>query len=597
MEKDLLRGHLKALTEILLKEQNGEGFWTGKLSSSALSTATSIVALKINGNPEDNYSVQSGLNWLYLNINSDGGFGDTPESESNVSTTLLSYAAICYCNNNDQKSSGILSSVEKYLVTKDITLKSTDITASILRFYGSDYTFSVPILSMLAICGVINDDAVKYIPRLPFELSLLPASYYRFFNLQVVSYAIPALIGVGIYIHSKRKSGFSFGNIYRNRCITPAIKKLTGIMPASGGFLEAIPLTAFVIMSLTASNNENNEVVKKGINFLKNQQRPDGSWPIDTDLSTWVTTLSIKALGPELKSVLPEDKLQKLRNHLLSIQYKEKHPFNGAKPGGWGWTNFSGSVPDADDTPGAILALLEMYDGSHVDKTAVINGCIWLLDLQNSDGGFPTFCKGWGRLPFDSSSADLTGHALLAMIGTIDFLKNEMPGPLKRRLNRSVLKAARFLKRRQAADGQWVPLWFGNQYTLNKKNPVYGTAKVCTYLIDCLKYNSLYSDLRKDLSEMIGSAQNFLLAQQNSDGSWGGEKNIAGSIEETSLSISALAIKDREACIKAFKWLSTKDKFENLRPAPIGLYFAALWYDEKLYPLVYYCEALRRFLI
>jgi squalene cyclase len=596
METDLLRVRLQTLTEILLKEQNGEGFWTGRLSSSALSTATSIVALKINGNPEDNSHVQSGLNWLYLNINSDGGFGDTPESESNVSTSLLSYAAICYCNNNDQKGKIILNSVEKFLESKGITINGKDITSSVLAFYGKDYTFSVPILSMLVICGVINDDAVIYIPRLPFELSLLPASYYRFFNLQVVSYAIPALIGVGIFIHSIRKSRLSFGNIYRNRSIDPAIKKLISIMPASGGFLEALPLTAFVSMCLTASNNNNNEVVKRGIIFLKNQQRTDGSWPIDTDLSTWVTSLSIKALGPQLKSVLSDEKLQKVKKHLLAVQYKEKHPFNGAKPGGWGWTNFSGSVPDADDTPGAILALLEMYQGSSEEISALINGCLWLEELQNTDGGFPTFCKGWGRLPFDSSSADLTGHVLLALIRTIDILKEEMPVALKHRLKRSIKVAINFLKEHQADDGHWVPLWFGNQLTGNRKNPVYGTAKVCVYIIDCLKYDSLTTDLRDDLSEMIGSAQDFLISQQNSDGSWGGEKETSGSIEETSLAISALAINNKEACLKGFEWLKENTVDDKLKSAPIGLYFAMLWYDEKMYPLVYYIEAMRRFI-
>lgn len=591
-----LRVRLKTLTEILVKEQNEEGFWSGKLSSSALSTATSIVALKIKGSPDDSSNVKSGLNWLYLNINSDGGFGDTPESESNVSTSLLSYAAICYCNNNDQIGTYKLKVIEKYLETKGITLNSHNITASILEFYGSDYTFSVPILSMLVICGVIGDDAIRYIPRLPFELSLLPSSYYRFFNLQVVSYAIPALIGVGIFIHTKRKSRFSFGNIYRDSCIAPAVKKLISIMPDSGGFLEAIPLTAFVSMCLTASNNNNNDVVKKGISFIKNKQRPDGSWPIDTDLSTWVTTLSIKALGPELKSILPEDKIQNLKKHLLSIQYKEKHPFNGAKPGGWGWTNFSGSVPDADDTPGAILALLEIYQGSSEEISALINGCIWLADLQNSDGGFPTFCKGWGRLPFDSSSADLTGHALLAMIGTVHLLKKEIPVPLKRRLNKSVLKAIGYLKKHQADNGHWVPLWFGNQLTRDKKNPGYGTAKVCTYLIDCLKYESLDTDQRADLQVMICLSQNYLLSQQNPDGSWGGEKGTSGSIEETSLAISALATNQKETCLKGFKWLNENTLDYKLKSAPIGLYFAMLWYDEKMYPLVFYIEALRRFI-
>ncbi|MEZ6048428.1 MAG: hypothetical protein R3C11_23220 [Planctomycetaceae bacterium] len=39
----------------------------------------------------------------------------------------------------------------------------------------------------------------------------------------------------------------------------------------------------------------------------------------------------------------------------------------------------------------------------------------WLLDLQNRDGGWPTFCRGWGALPFDRSAPDLTAHALRAL--------------------------------------------------------------------------------------------------------------------------------------------------------------------------------------
>ena len=42
---------------------------------------------------------------------------------------------------------------------------------------------------------------------------------------------------------------------------------------------------------------------------------------------------------------------------LLQCQHVEGHPFTGAEPGGWGWSDLSGAVPDADDTPGAMLAL------------------------------------------------------------------------------------------------------------------------------------------------------------------------------------------------------------------------------------------------
>jgi squalene-hopene/tetraprenyl-beta-curcumene cyclase len=365
-------------------------------------------------------------------------------------------------------------------------------------------------------------------------------------------------------------------------------------MPESGGFLEAIPLTGFVAMCLIASGKAENVVVSKGIRFLENQQREDGSWPIDTNLSTWVTTLSVKALGPQLTSVIPEGKLTQLKKHLLSIQYKEQHPFNGAKPGGWGWTSFSGSVPDADDTPGAILALLEMYDGSKELNDAVIAGCSWLIDIQNSDGGFPTFCKGWGKLPFDSSCADLTGHALLAFISTLDKLNGKLPDHLRSRILKSAGQAIAYLQKHQSPDGHWLPLWFGNQQTDGYKNPVYGTARVSVYLSDCLTRKPVMGELEEKLIAMNTLAQKFLLLQQNEDGSWGGTKNIPGTVEETSLAISALIGRDNKVCDKAFSWLEKNADIQCLPSSPIGLYFAALWYDEQMYPLVFYAEALRR---
>lgn len=577
--------------EKLISEQNQDGFWTGELSDSALSTAVAIVALKIAGFKNDESRIDTGYSWLRNNINSDGGYGDTRDSLSNVSTTLLCYSAVSYCQTGGD-GEVILKSMEKWLSGQGISLDPATITKSVLKFYGSDYTFSIPILSMLIVCGVIPLSSAGKIPGLPFELTLLPASLYRFFNMRVVSYALPALIGVGIYLHRTKGSKKLLKGKIRDSFVNPAIRKLDSLLPESGGFLEAIPLTGFVAMCLIASGETENKTVGKGIEFLRNQQREDGGWPIDTDLSTWVTTLSVKALGSEIKFALPVEKISRLRNHLLGLQYKKVHPFNGAKPGGWGWTSFSGSVPDADDTPGAILALLEMYAGTREEITAINNGCKWLADIQNSDGGFPTFCKGWGRLPFDKSCADLTGHALLAMIESSAMLKDNIPQSSQASVKKSIDKAIHFLEKHQSKEGAWLPLWFGNQLTEGNTNPVYGTAKVCVYLSDCLQ-PGIDNRLKEKISAMVSAAGNFLLNQQNKDGSWGGSIGVTGTIEETSLAICALAGRNDAACLRGFNWLDSRDE---IKASPIGLYFALLWYDEKLYPLIYYIEALRRFL-
>ena len=594
--KEQLKTQYHKLIDLLIPEMNAEGFWTGRLSSSALSTAVAIVALKIQGATEHQAKIKHGLNWLLNHINEDGGFGDTPESQSNVSTSLLSYSAIHFCGQSEEPEKTALKGIEKYLLTQNISLDPDNITTSVLQFYGKDYTFSVPILSMLVICGVMDEKSCSNIPQLPFELMLLPSSWYSFFNLRVVSYALPALIAMGIFIYKKRKDHNPLMGLIRRKAIRPSLKKLSQIVPESGGFLEASPLTGFVNMCLVSSGIDDHPVVKKGIEFLLNQQRTDGSWAIDTDLSTWVTTLAIKAIGTDIRKFLPEHIIHTLKRHLLNLQYRERHAFNEALAGGWGWTNYSGSVPDVDDTCGAILALLEMYQDSEEENLAIINGCKWLLAQQNNDGGFPTFCRGWGRLPFDSSCSDLTGHAFCALLSAVEKLGENLPEKLKNKFIQSALKGLEYLKKKQREDGSWLPLWFGNQLTADKTNPVYGTSKVAIYLSKCLEYKITDEKTRNKLNDLLRNTLNFLLSQQNDDGSWGGARGVKGSIEETALAVSAFSGEYEMQCTKGFQWLQKKFEFEGLPSAPIGLYFASLWYDEKLYPLIYYIKALQSFL-
>lgn len=589
---DRITQRYNELTALLISKRNSEGFWTGRLSNSALSTSVAIVALKLSGNRDDRNRVEDGFMWLCRNINSDGGYGDTPESVSNLSTTLLCYSAIHFCQDGDS-GKHVLAEMDKWLAGNGISIDSPGVVRSILDVYGSDYTFSVPILSMLTLCGVIPASSLDSIPRLPFELTLLPASFYRFLNLRVVSYALPALIGVGIYHHRTRRKGFPGIRQIREKLIKPAIKKLDGLLPESGGFLEAIPLTGFVAMCLIECGETENRTVLKGLDFLRNQQRDEGGWPIDTDLSTWVTTLSIKAMGEDINMFLKQKEIDTLRDHLLKLQYTTRHPFNGASPGGWGWTSYSGSVPDADDTPGAILALLLLLSGKDAEISAIENGCRWLTGLQNKDGGFPTFCRGWGKLPFDRSCADLTGHALLALLKSVEMLHDKMDKKLLADIDRTISKATFYLEKHQSDDGSWLPLWFGNQLTDDKTNPVYGTAKVCIYLSGIPGFERPGEEYKVRIQKMMAKARAYLLRQQNNDGSWGGKKGTRGSVEETSLAISALAGIYTGECARGINWLMSRDQ---IAAAPIGLYFAMLWYDEELYPLIYSVEAVGRFL-
>jgi hypothetical protein len=216
--------------------------------------------------------------------------------------------------------------------------------------------------------------------------------------------------------------------------------------------------------------------------------------------------------------------------------------------------------------------------------------------MQNNDGGIPTFCRGWGRLPFDRSCADLTGHSLLAWTKALDVLGDKVPKGIQKKILQSIKRALHYLQKHQNLDGSWLPLWFGSQRSTDKKNPVYGTAKVGIYLFDCLNCKNLNGLFRKSISGMAIGALEFIEKQQNIDGSWGALKGTPGTIEETSLALSLIIDTYPEAAAKGFEWVESYINENGLKSSPIGLYFASLWYDEKMYPVIFYLEALRRML-
>ncbi len=595
IKKQEIEQRVNELGTFLVSELKPEGYWEGRLSSSALGVAVAVAAFYFDNPKLHTKEINSGLNWLRSNINTDGSFGDTPESPGNVSTSLLVYAAANLFREEKNWIIPFQKQIARYLLKQNIDISSSQVSKVILEHYQKDYTFSVPILAMSGLCGIPDKDAFKYIPQLPFELSLLPRQFYRLLNLSVVSYAIPALVAVGIVIFKKKDSNF-FWRTVRRFSIPKALKILHRMLPESGGYLEAIPLTAFVTLSLINAGYGETEVVKKGIWFLKNTQREDGGWPIDVDLSTWVTSLSVKAFRSNLDGFIHSDLQDKIADHFKLIQNNTVHPFNGTRPGGWGWTNYPGSVPDGDDTPGTILALIKLQPKERVKKE-VLAGCQWLFRLQNTDGGFPTFSRGWGKLPFDQSCSDLTGHNLLAFSSVLNVYKDEFSLRHKKRLQKSFDKALNYLEKNQREDGSWLPLWFGNQQTKEHTNPVYGTAKVVTYLKDSLNHNWLSKNLKQRLKVLIQRGTRYLVYVQNGDRSWGAAKYIPGTMEETALAVSALAsVEYREICESGLIWLNTFYKQNGLKAAPIGLYFASLWYDEKLYPVTAYLEALSRML-
>ena len=607
---------------LLLKERKDDGHFVGELSASALSTATAVSALSFYLNRKTlsvdqrqtiEQTIEASIAWILNQQNEDGGWGDTDKNYSNISTTMLVEAAIEAAGLTDDHLPAIENARQYISAQGGIDgLRSR---------YGKDKTFAVPILANCAMAGIVP---WKEVSALPFEAACVPQRFYNLMQLPVVSYAIPALVAIGQCKFFNDPPWDPIRRMIRSLAIGRSLKVLEKMQPASGGYLEAIPLTSFVAMALIESGRCDCGVVENSIRFLLESMRHEEEiccWPIDTNLATWGTTLAINGIANDQETfsqiVLAEpERWRQCFGWVLSCQNTTVHPFTGATPGGWGWTDLSGAVPDADDTPGALIALKHIYDLIRSSKfrsalpdqcrndfgedfeqeitSAAGAGLKWLIDLQNRDRGWPTFCKGWGKLPFDRSGADLTAHAIRALNAWKEI---SMPSVSPDRIAIAASRGFDYLRQKQHSDGYWLPLWFGNQDFPNDINPCYGTAKVLQAYIDC---NLL--DTRE--------AQNglkWLADHQNDDGGFGGGpsvqwKNVSlgsSTVEETALCAEALLASPssahQAAARRAVDWLEEAVKSDSIAVFnPIGFYFAKLWYHEKLYPLVFSIAALAR---
>lgn len=599
--------------QTLLGLRGSHGHWEGQLASSALSTATAVIAFDLfaKSRPDAEIAaklqdlISGGLEWLAANQNPDGAWGDTDLSKSNISTTALVWAAF---SGHELRYAQTIERCEEWLQRSAGGLQPHILARAIADRYGRDRTFSVPILTTLALRGRLGNpaEAWKLVPQLPFELAAFPHRWYATLKLPVVSYALPALIAIGQVRHRHAPTWNPAVRWLRDGTKERTLRVLESIQPATGGFLEATPLTSFVVLSLIGAGNADHRVARRGLEFLIRSVRADGSWPIDTSLTTWVTTLAINALSTfgDMELSLTTAERRCIAAWLTSQQYREVHPYTNAAPGGWAWIDLSGGVPDADDTPGALLALWHL-DGQ-IGVQSAEAGVKWLLDLQNSDGGMPTFCKGWGVLPFDRSSADLTAHALRAWSAWYDCLPQ-----MHARIEHAALRGWKYLQRMQRPDGAWAPLWFGNQHSPSEENLTYGTSRVIVAI-------ATLNDRLLPESSTVSSLRNavvWLRLNQNPDGGWGGAFATPSSIEETAQAVEAMCavLKHQLAAIRqdlktpgmeeelrlsvsrGLRWLIDRTRFgREFAPSPIGFYFAKLWYYEQLYPIVFALAAAGR---
>jgi squalene-hopene/tetraprenyl-beta-curcumene cyclase len=188
---------LKRATDHLLQELEPEGCWTGELSSSALSTATALIALAqlqnktgdtANRRTHPIGSAMAGISpkrrWRM------GRYG--PESLKHQHN---GFVVGPHSDDANERPFSNRHPALPELVAKSLAFKfpgwETYLARTIPARYGRDRTFSVPILTACILAGRLGADGWDEVPPLPFEWAALPHSLHGALQLPVVSYALP----------------------------------------------------------------------------------------------------------------------------------------------------------------------------------------------------------------------------------------------------------------------------------------------------------------------------------------------------------------------------------------------------------------------
>ena len=151
-------------------------------------------------------------------------------------------------------------------------------------------------------------------------------------------------------------------------------------------------------------------------------------------------------------------------------------------PGGWSFEYHNSWFPDVDDTAVVVLGLVK-HDPQSIGLQCVSAAVEWILGMQNRDGGWAAFDKNndhlfLNKIPFsdmnslcDPSTADVSGRILecFGMLLTHP-LNHLLAADLLERLRASSRRGLTYLLSQQEAIGAWWGRW-GVNY-------VYGTSNV-----------------------------------------------------------------------------------------------------------------------
>lgn len=511
----------------LLSECAPAGHWTGNLSSSPLATAAAICALAmverhapiVGGRIVDesrqcrlSSTIIASLRYLARHQNADGGWGDRDAGPSKVAATYLARSAFAL--------TCVPANRPCILEQADACLKANGWLRGLDRQDEMDAASKTAVVAAAALARLVPWRKVnKLLPRgFDARRTTSPADWER----TALKHALEQLRS------RYRKSWNPLAGLAERRA-TQARLDVIASEQAAGGFGGSIFETSMVVMCLAASGQANHAIVCRGLEYLLDSVRADGSWPAYGDLAVRQTSSALLALdgaGEELDDA-------RWLDGLLVAQQRSPEARSAT---GWGFSESSGVM--AYDTAMAISALVVLANSQPLARPkverALSNGVTWLLQSQRSDGGWQDRWDSAGRdhLPSDPET---TAQATVALVAWHRWREGD--DVLVSRVTSAVERGARFLDQSQQATGYWR----ANSFATAGDVPQDALQATCRVL-------QAYRALGRLETESVRRALTWLVERKATDGSWSpgvsemDEPAPSGIVEATALAASTLLV-------------------------------------------------------
>jgi squalene-hopene/tetraprenyl-beta-curcumene cyclase len=268
-----------------------EGLWARELSSCLPATAAAVSALvvaeqHIDDAPQvgpplnDSWApgslfrgeftqfVVQNLRWLAERQNDDGGWGETAGARSTLASTMLVEAAF-HLTGVPAKAVGLLERAAEF-VRRSGGVKEFG------RGYEGDDLFAASVLTNYALAGLAPWRSVPSLAR--DQARLLMSRGSESAGAEAAAEAALVLsLGLVRFQHAK-----TFNPLLRwaARAARPrALAALAKLQTDSGGFLDSVPHTSFIVMSLAGARLHDHAIVRRGVEFLLCAMHPEGGWP------------------------------------------------------------------------------------------------------------------------------------------------------------------------------------------------------------------------------------------------------------------------------------------------------------------------------